>query len=174
MSCADRAIVGAFARKIKVVEIPVFVPDSSTAYTAGDALTDSWQELSDVFDDPNGNAELIEVSVQYWNGTSLTKKGINFIFFRSKPASSVVSANVAEGLTSADSDLVCGTCAVVTADYVDANSKLTVARTKTNLPVVNNNSLTATRSLWVKPLATEAQTYAAAGRMTIRFVFEQF
>ncbi len=166
-------------KKLKVIPFD-FTPDT-TAFAGGDALygqTTSPIAVSDVFDTDNGNGKVVSFSVQHSHGSTLTKKGISAYLFSQAPSSTPVAINAAENITAGDEGKVCGRLSVVAADFVDsvfAASFLTRAH-KTNdtstLPIIYNDSSSDKKSLWIKLIADEAQTYSSVGKLKIEIIIE--
>lgn len=170
--CNCRPILGAFGRKLKRYEFS-FVPDSSGAFIAGDALTDSPETFEDLFDQDNGSAQLVEYRVEHRHATTVVKKGIALVMFHTKPASAAKTENQAEDVSAIDFVKMTGIAAVATADYVDlvtGTETITTAIKQSHvhaLPNVENRSTVSKRALWSKLMCTEGMTFAAGGLLHV-------
>lgn len=178
MGCC-RTIVGALGKKIKIIEFE-FTADT-TAFTAGDALygaTTSPVEVTDVFDGDNGAGKVISFSITQRNATTVTPKAVNCVLFSKVPTSTAVAINAAEGISAVDFVNVTGVINLLGSEYVPFSTATeTITRAiqtadTNNLPIVQNDSTVSKRSLWLKLLAGEAQTYTAATLMNIKIVVE--
>lgn len=178
MACC-RTIVGALGKKVKIIEFE-FTADT-TAFSAGDALygeTTSPIEITDVFDGDNGSGKVVSFSITQRHATTTTKKAVSAILFSKVPASTAVAINAAEGVSAVDFVNVTGILSIAGSEYSDTTfateviSRAIQTAENNNLPIVQNDSTVSKRSLWIKLITNEIQTYSSSTLMNVKIVVE--
>jgi len=177
MSCNCRTIVGALGRKMILAEFH-FTADTS-AFAAGDVIVDGLIKR-DLYDFSNGNARLVEYTVEQRHASAPTKKGINAVMYHKAPSSMTTAINAADAISALDFVKLAGLAKVVTADYTDYTTATEVVSVASKtvetaaLPVVWNDDDDSPKDIYIKILAGETMTFSSSTLVHIKLWFEVF
>ena len=134
-------------------------------YAAGDCLTTNAIEIDNAALEFNGSGIIKSIVLI---DQAMQNAEIDLVFFESNPSSTTFTANSALDIADADNDMIIDRITVNPGDYVSFSDN--------SMAKLNLNSkyrCAGDRKLWLAGVVRSTPTYAAAGDLRLKIIFER-